>query len=451
MEENASVFLASMLIREAVENAREQGVRPEDALLEKTGIPAELLQVAQSTPEHDIREMPTQLAETLLALRRFLEEDTPLATKDWLVDPQLHPRMQDWYTSLETFTRRRGIHPERRGDRGFGEEAAYDGGEVDAEEATESRFWVLPASIALWPGGTDLIDCRQMQSEAWRLLRDQTACLMPRPSQEPKGTPTWPTALAIDWRALRSDCSWWMRLQRPTLKKEVYVGGARQWEYRCTRPMHEPRTVRLPVNLRVTCKICKQVMQKIDLDRVAGIRRRNQENILRRLEDDIGYLRWLRSKSTLSFEEMVRMAPKAVESLARKGLVSDRTVTYYSRMLRILGNTAALETEVPPKDRERWRHGKKKGKPLTAHDRAERILRKQAAKKAQKNLGVAFLPPEAAGDQHRALHAEVIRNAKRFGIQPQRFHPDHRPEHLRLSWGIKVYFDAEVVEATKSL
>jgi hypothetical protein len=483
------VHINRSLLREIADNAREAGFSPKWMILDKTGIPYNTIELATTMSDQDVRAMPNgPLRETFEALAHLLGEDVPLATREWLVDPQLHPRMLGWYTSLETLVRRQADKPGRKGDKGFDQAPAYDGRD-DGEEAID-KFWVIPDAICLWKGfpSIELFKLEEMSSMYWDILRDPELQVKPKERLPrylpfeggwvPPARPGYSPAL-IPWKTLKGDAEWWMRLDRPScqqwnfkLSKAVpsekhLTGGMRQFVHVCVSHRKPIEVINAaPV---ADCPKCKRTMVTDSWDKLVGIARRNRGNQWDRMAKDISTLDWL--------QEMAQE-----ERLANATLPEDQEPVwmfaqiYINTLKKWLGNTYVLELEqyadmshftgtfrneyyhemrrwtkaTPTTEEERAEMRRKKKRVLhahyevieevlTQHERAKRAIRKVYSRRMENDLGIAWLPKWAAGELVPDIDAHVIDMAEKLGHSVEDFNPFATGPDT-LTWAVKCYF-----------
>lgn len=486
------VHINKALLRQIAEDAREQGYSPKEDLIWHAAIPRGTVELATTMTDQELRSLPNgPLRETLEALAMLLGEDIPLATRDWLVDPQIHPGMQPWYSSLETSVRRLADKPGRKGDMGWELAPGYDGRDDD-EEAID-KFWCIPDAICLWSGrpGVELLRLEEMNNMYWDIIREpeghtQPKKRAPRMLPYPEGwvppeKPEWSPAL-LPWKTLKADCEWWMRLDRPTCQQwnpklgkaesaeKLLTGGMREFQHICVG--HRKPVViknKAPV---WDCPKCKGLMHTESWDKMAGILRRNRGNQWERMEQAISTLDWL--------QEMAADERKANQAIRDRDpdavLVWVFTSIYANSIKKWLGNTWCLELErncsadlpgtytedgyyrevrryyrataTTSAERAKMRRQKKKvlkarlsliEETVSQHDRAIRKIRKTFSRRMENDLGIAWLPKWAAGELVHDIDKHIIYIAEKFGHAVEQFNPLTVTEDS-MTWAIKVYF-----------
>lgn len=485
----ARVHINRALLREIADNAREQGLSPKQAILDKTGIPYNTVELVQTLDQCDIAAMPCgALRETFEALAMLLGEDIPLATREWLIDPQIHPRMLGWYTSLETYVRRQADKPGKKGDMGWAMAPGYDG-HTDDEEVSD-KFWVIPDAICLWTGkpALELFRVQEMVKLQWNLLRDPEAQVTPKtypprylPHEGgwvPPAKPGYSPAL-LPWKTLKADCEWWMRLGRPAMQEwnaklsrpmpaeKHLVGGLREFQHLCVG--HTKAVIIRNTAPVWDCPRCQGPMITESWDKIAGIPRRNRGAQWERMQKDIDTLEWLRDSATAERKANALLAEDGEEPVWLFAHI------YASTLKKWLGNTIVLEMEsawsgslpgtmvndryhevrryskptaTTPEERAEMRRKHKKvlhatyetiEEVMTQHDRAVRKIRKTYARRMDSDLGITWLPMHAAGELAPAITQHVIHVAEKFGHRVEQFNPLVSGDDT-LTWAIKCYF-----------
>jgi hypothetical protein len=194
------------VVRDVVRNAAEDGTKMKhaaspvhlektmpmwvDILEEKTGITAYDIKLAKKLDQRPHvrcwllrfghKNWPSYRIQLYEVLAQLLAAETPLATYDQQVDPQLMPTMSDFYTAMETEVRRQPKMIRRSNSKGYNRDdpsQQYDGAdhELMQEDGKDplsfphesSKPWLIPSRIVTWPDRRHVISFDEL-NKRWK-------------------------------------------------------------------------------------------------------------------------------------------------------------------------------------------------------------------------------------------------------------------------------------------
>jgi hypothetical protein len=184
-----------------------------------------------------------QLYEVLADL---LNHETPLATYEDQVDPQLVPRMNDLYVAWETEVRRTPSIIRRSNAKGYDRDdpsQQYDGSSNGKDPLTfedeNTKPWLMPARIVTWPDRKHVVSFdalkgewkamwKQIHKEAkarlmhdWKVERTKAiAAKVKKQDLPPRPSLAYPSGKWFPYY-VKSDLMAWMTNEKPVLAKQL--------------------------------------------------------------------------------------------------------------------------------------------------------------------------------------------------------------------------------------